>query len=124
MNYSNNEGGSWASWANLLIKETQRFSSEIEKIQTDMKDFAKEVLQIQKDIIIISSSKTEDELLKKDISNNSIIIHELKRDIESLKTITTEQNNFKIKILAGFTLFSFAVGTTIGILAAIGKITE
>lgn len=118
MSYTDESGGSWGNWANLLIKETQRFSSEIEKIQLDMKDFAKEVLQIQKDIITISSSKVEEELLKRDIVGNRGTIDDIKKDIDALKEITADHNKFKIQIFAGFTLLVFGVS----VVAAIGKL--
>lgn len=115
--------GSWSSWANLLIKETQRFSDEIKHIQDEMKDTSKEILQLQKDIITINSSKLEEELLKKDIVTIRSNMGDIKKDIESLKVETADQKRFKERAMTGFTIFNFIVFAGVGILTAIGQLS-
>lgn len=115
---------SWTSWANVLIQETKRFSEEFVKINNDMKDISKEILQLQKDIITINSSKTEEELIKHDIINVKSNLLEFKREIEALKIETADQKRFKERAMTGFTIFNFVVFAGIGILTAIGQLSN
>lgn len=115
---------SWASWANVLIQETKRFSDEFVKINSDMKDLSREILQLQKDIITINSSKTEEELIKQDIINVKSNLLEFKREIEALKIETADQKRFKERAMTGFTIFNFVVFAGIGILTAIGQLSN
>lgn len=104
---SDGETGSWNRWSHFVLNEVKRTATSFEKLESEIKDIAKDVGNVRNQLIQVAASPHL-EVIQTEIQNIKSDISEIKQFVEDCKKFKTET-----KLLFAVSGFLFSAGLTL-----------